>query len=113
MFAPPKSTLCHYMIVKAVSEFVFFLLLYASSYSINRSTSLVTFKPPLNCHSSLGNRTMSIEKQEVIGDLSTDSRAEEGDIEAMTMPYNEQGRPKDWRAYAACFAGFCGMALCW
>lgn len=101
------------MIDEAAFEFVIFLLLYASSYSINGRTSWVIFNSPLNRHSLLGNRTMSMEKQDSIEDLPTDSRAAEGDLEAMIMPHNEQAWPKDWRAYAACFAGFCGMALCW
>lgn len=113
MFASPKNTLCHYMIDEAALEFVFFLLLYASSYSINGRTSWVIFNSPLNCHSLLGTRTMSMEKQDIIGDLPAESRAEDGHLEAMVSPHNEQAWPKDWRAYTACFAGFCGMALCW
>ena len=53
------------------------------------------------------------EKQETIGDLPSALPAEEGNLEPVMMPHNEQEWPKDWRAYAACFAGFCGMALCW
>ena len=98
---------------EAAFEFVFFLLIYASPYPINGRNSWVTFNRPLNSYRLLGNRTMSMEKQEIIGDLSADSRASEGDLEAIIMPHNEQAWPKDWRMYAACFAGFCGMALCW
>ena len=54
-----------------------------------------------------------MEMQEVVGDLPVDSHAENGNLEPMMKPHNEQEWPKDWRAYAACFAGFCGMALCW
>ncbi len=101
------------MIDEAAFEFVFFLLIYASLFPINERTSWVTFNPPLDCHMLLGNRTMPMEKQEIIGDLPADSHAAEGDLEAMIMPHHEQAWPKDWRAYAASFAGFCGMALCW
>lgn len=67
----------------------------------------------LNCHRLLGNRTISMEKQEIIQDEPADSRGQESDLETTIMLQNEQEWPKDWRAYAACFAGFCGMALCW
>ena len=80
---------------------------------INGRTKLVPSISSLNRYRLLGNPTMSMEKQEIVGELPVESHAAEGDLEALTMPHNEQAWPKDWRAYAACFAGFCGMALCW
>ena len=80
---------------------------------MNGRTTSVTSKSSLNRHRLLGNPTMSMEKQEIVVELPADSHAAEGDLEAMIMPHNKQAWPKDWRAYAACFAGFCGMALCW
>ncbi len=108
-----QNILCHYMIDKAAFKGVFFLLLHASSYFINRRTNWVTFNLSLSCQRLLGSRAISMEKHEVIGDLPADLRAEECDLEALIMPHDEREWPKDWRAYAACFAGFCGMVLCW
>ena len=91
----------------------FFLLLQIDSSTLNGRTSLVTISPSLNLHRLLGSRTISMEKQEIVGTLLVDSRTQEDDLETVITSHNEQEWPKDWRAYAACFAGFCGMALCW
>ena len=107
MFAFAKY-LCHYTIDQAAFDFVIFLL-HASSYFINGRTS---WNPSLNCDGLLGIHITSMEKQETFGDLPANSRAEEGDLKPVVMPHNEQEWPTDWRAYAAYFAGFCGMALC-
>ena len=80
---------------------------------MNGRTKSATSNSSLNRQRLLGNPTMSMDKQEIIVELPVNSRAAEGDLEAMIMPHNEQAWPKDWRVYAACFAGFCGMALCW
>ena len=98
---------------KAASNVEFFLLLHASSYLINRSTSWVTLNLLNNCHRLLGSRAIPMEKQEIIRDLPADLPAEDSDFETLTIAHNKQAWPKDWRAYTACFAGFCGMALCW